>query len=134
MFVTQFERTPRVQFSSDLPSRAKQAFKDQCDINAIMRRYERTGIVEHAKRYAGSYGDFTGAADYQEALQRVAEADEAFMSLPASIRKRFNNSPGEYFDFATDPANRDELIEMKLLDAEKREENQLSEPEIQTKI
>lgn len=134
MFKTQFERCERVVYFSDKPSMAKQSFKEQCDINAIMKRYEKTGIVEHAKRYGASYGDFTGADDYQDALAKVAAADEAFMSLPASIRKRFNNNPGDYFDFANDPANRNELIDMKLLDAEKIEENQISEPEIQTKI
>jgi len=133
-FTTQFERCDRVQFSSDKPSMAKQAFRDQCDINNIMKRYEKTGIVEHAKRFSGNYGDFTGAEDYQDALAKVAAADEAFMSLPASIRKRFNNNPGDYFDFANDPANRNELIDLKLLDAEKVVEKADSEPEIQTKI
>lgn len=134
MFVTQFERTPRVQFSSDKPARTEQSHAKACDINLIMKRYEKTGIIAHAKQYAGHYGDFTGATDYQECIARVQEADEAFMSLPASIRKRFDNDPGLYFDFATNPANHDELVKLGLLQAEMREETPVSEPEIQEKI
>lgn len=131
MFVTQFERTPRVQFVSDKPSLTKQSFRDACDINNIMKRYERTGVLEHRNQYAAQYGDFTGFDDYQASMQKLQEADDAFASLPAKIRERFANHPGVYFDFANNPANRDELIKMGLLSAEKLEENQVSEPEIQ---
>lgn len=133
MFKTQFERCERVYYSSDKPSLAKQSFKKECDVNHIMKKYEKTGVIEHAARYAGSYGDFTGADDYQDAVAKLAAADEAFMSLPASIRKRFNNSAGEYFDFVKNPANLAEMRELGLANklANKLEENNVSEPEIQ---
>lgn len=132
MFTTQFDRCDRVQYSSDKPSRAKQSFKNECDINHIMKKYEKTGVVEHAARYAGEYGDFTGASDYQEAIEKLQAADEAFMSLPATIRKRFDNSAGKYFDFVQNPANLAEMRELGL--AVKLEENNNSEPKIQKEI
>ena len=85
-----------------------------CDINNIMARYERDGVVTHVNRYQGQYGDFTGAVDYQSALHLVYDAQDCFMSLPANIRKKFDNDPGQFFDFVSDPANADAMIEMGL--------------------
>lgn len=128
MFTTQFDRCPRVQFVPEGVSLTKQSFKDSCDINLIMKRYEKTGVLEHSNRFGSQYGDFTGFDDYQEAQQRLIDADEAFMSLPSKIRERFDNHPGLYFDFATNPDNKDELMEMGLLP---KPEAPVSEPEIQ---
>lgn len=95
-------------------SLTKQSFKDETDINGIMRRYQETGLIEHVKKYEGRYGDFSGIPDYQTALQKVIDAQEMFNSLPSSIRNRFQNDPGEFLAFATDPKNADALIEMGL--------------------
>ena len=54
-------------------SRAKQSFKDECDINVIVERfgigYEMpTGVV------APVYGDFTQAGDFRSAMDAVVAA------------------------------------------------------------
>lgn len=134
MFKTQFDRCERVQYSSDKPTLTEQSHKHACDINNIMKKYERTRVLEHQNRYSAQYGDFTSYDDYQSALQRISDANDAFMSLPADLRKRFHNNPGHYFDFVTDPANQEELVSLGLLPAQKREETPVSEPEIQEKI
>lgn len=85
-----------------------------CDINNIMARYERDGVITHVNRYQGHYGDFTGVVDYQTALHLVQDAEDCFMSLPAHIRKKFDNDPGQFLDFVSDPANADAMIEMGL--------------------
>lgn len=99
-------------------SRTKQGFRDECDINVIMKRYERDGIVQHLNRYGGDYGNFVYVQDYQTSLNQVLEAREMFDSLPASVRSRFANDAGAFLRFATDEANRDELRRMGLLKAE----------------
>ena len=86
----------------------------ECDINNIMSRYERDGILPHVNQYQGQYGDFTGVVDYQTALHLVQDAEDCFMSLPANIRKRFDNDPGQFFDFVSKPANVDEMISLGL--------------------
>ena len=59
-------------------------------------------------------GDFTAAPNYQESLNLMIEARESFMQLPAKIRSRFQNDPGQFVDFTSDPANSEELRKMGL--------------------
>jgi phage internal scaffolding protein len=98
----------------DGPSMTKQAFQAECDINNIMKRYEKTGIIDHLNKYGGRFGDFTGAVDFQTAQNIVIDAQKMFMDIPASIRAQFENDPGKFIQFATDPANLDKLREMGL--------------------
>ena len=37
-----------------------------------------------------------------------------FLDLPAKVRDRFKNDPGQFLEFATDPSNVDELVKMGL--------------------
>lgn len=108
-------RRPRVQFATTGHSRAKQAFKDECDVNTIMRRFEQTGVIEHVNRYQGSYGDFTEVPEnYQAAVNQVIAAQDMFMSLPAKVRARFANDPGNFLAFVEDPNNADEMVSLGL--------------------
>lgn len=100
----------------DDPSLAQQNFKDECDINVIVRRFGVTGQLPSNVRMP-SYGDFTGVTDYQSALNSVLAARDSFMSLPAEVRSRFSNDPALFVDFCSDPANRDEALKLGLIDA-----------------
>jgi len=95
-------------------SRTQQHLAAETDVNAIMRKYEKTGVLTHVARYAGEYGDFSGVPDYQTGLNMVMAADEMFSSLPARIRDRFNNDPARFIAFATDAKNLEELQKMGL--------------------
>lgn len=128
-FVTAYGKKKKVTVSfvdSDgvpLPSMTKQAFKDQCDIHRIIKQYDTTGLIQHVNRSTAAYGDFTEVNEYQESLNRVIAAQGAFDALPAAIRKRFGNDPGEFFEFATNPENRDELAKLGLAHAPKTAES-----------
>lgn len=105
----------RVVFQTVGPSMARQSAKDECDINLIMKRHEKTGIIEHLNVHGGDYGDFTDVPqDYQSALNQVLLADQMFSSLPARLRSRFQNNPGEFIAFVEDERNRQELVELGL--------------------
>lgn len=108
--------------ASEGPGRTKQAFKAECDINTIMKRYEKTGIVDHVARFGGRYGDYLGAVDYHTAMNEVTKAQEMFLSLPARVRARFGNDPGQFVEFALNPENLDELRELGLAPPREREE------------
>lgn len=95
-------------------SRTKQSFAKECDINHIMSRYEKTGLIAHVNRVQGQYGDFAGPPDYQEAMNMVVRAGDMFMSLPAKVRARFGNDPGEFLAFVTDAANAEEVVKLGL--------------------
>ena len=97
-----------------LPTPTQQHAKAECDINNILKQYDRTGLITHINSAKAQYGDFTEVNEYQESLNRVMMAQEAFMELPSAIRKQFENDPGQFFEFATNPENQDAMVEMGL--------------------
>lgn len=100
---------------TDRTERTKQSFKDQCDINKIIRQYVRSGVVQHLSDSLGGYGDVSEIGDYREALHRVMEAERVFGALPADIRAHFGNDPAALLDAYTDPSRVGELRELGLL-------------------
>lgn len=92
-----------------------QSFKDECDINFIMKKYQKTGLLDHVNQYQGHYGDFSEAPDYHTALNKMNEAQEMFLTVPSSIREIFNNDPGEFLEFVLDSDNEQEMRELGLL-------------------
>lgn len=101
------------------PSMTKQSFAAECDINNILRQYKKTGMISHINAQAskGMYLDLPAEVDFQTALNTVIRAEEAFDTLPARLRARFNNDPAEFLIFSTDPRNQKELIELGLAQA-----------------
>lgn len=98
----------RVRCEDD--SRTKQSFKEDCDINLILEKASRTGMVSHLSKYGAQYGDFVDV-DFESMLNTVAEANTLFAELPAEVRREFGNSQQKFFDFVNDPANKDDLHE-----------------------
>ncbi len=107
---------PRVQVHFEGNGRTKQADKDSCDINVIMAKYMKTGLISHAAKYAGEYG-FAPAVNFHEAMNIVTRGEQMFAELPAKVRDRFLNDPGRFLEFVQDEKNREEMVEMGLLDA-----------------
>lgn len=106
----------RVQTMNFEPSLANQSFKDECDINNIMRKHGHDPVAFNTlTRKGGVYGDFSEISDYQGMLQKVADAQDAFSSLPSALRERFRNSPGELIEFLQNPQNYDEGVKLGLL-------------------
>lgn len=99
----------------ELPSMTKQSFRDECDINTIMRRYETTGEITHLNRRNPEYGDFTDVKTFHEAMNIVQTANQAFSDLPASVRDRFGNDPAKMLEFLQNPENVEEAIKLGLL-------------------
>jgi len=113
-FKTIYGEHKRIQLEFHSPSLAKQSFKDECDINRILIKFQKTGLLEHVNRYAGRYEDLGDVVDYQTAMIRVLEAQEAFESLPSSLRSRFDNDPAQFLDFVSNPNNADEMVALGL--------------------
>jgi phage internal scaffolding protein len=97
------------------PSLAQQQFKDECDINTILERFNVTGQLPVGPLQP-RFGDFSGITDYQTALNAVLDAQDAFDSLPARVRERFANDPAAFVDFCLDAANRDEMKALGLIE------------------
>jgi len=99
--------------------RTKQSMKDECDINQIMKKFEKTGILPDMIKTNPQYGDFSEPIEYRDSLELVRHAAEQFQALSAKVRARFNNDPEVFLDFATNPANAEEMVTLGL--ATKRE-------------
>lgn len=102
-----------------LPSMTQQHFKDECDINNIIARYEATGLLTDPLQSSGrmyEFGDYSAVQDYQDSLNCVIAAREMFDSLPSKIRERFNYDPARLLQFLGDDSNRDEAIRLGLVD------------------
>ena len=95
-------------------SLTQQHFKDECDINNILRQFNVTGLLPE-NTLSPRYGDFTGISDYHSALNQVIAAEDEFMRLPANIRARFNNDPAQLIDFLEKSDNKDEAIKLGLV-------------------
>lgn len=115
-FRTRFDKRVRVTSNTHGESRAKQSFRDECDMNNILKKYHKTGVLPIA-RSAGQYGDFSEVSDYQAALNKVMNAQNAFMDLPSRVRAEFDNDPGRFLQFATDPKNAQRMIDLGLATA-----------------
>jgi len=94
------------------PGQTRQADKESCDINVILSRFERSGVLPELIKKDARYGDFSDVPSYQESLDLVAMARAQFDALDAKVRDRFANDPTRMLEFVNDPANREEMIRL----------------------
>lgn len=99
-------------------SRTHQSFKDECDINRIMSRYMKTGVIDHMRSGELQYGDVSSSIDYHHAMNVIIAANDVFEALPAQVRKRFDNDPAQMLAFVEDPENLSEARELGLVSPE----------------
>lgn len=101
-------------------TRTVQAAKKECDINQIMSNWKRTGVISHGQSRIPQYEDLTGVPiDYHTSMNELLAADEAFMALPAAVRKAFGNDPGQLLDKFEEPATQKILGDAGLLNPKK---------------
>ena len=91
----------------------EQAQAQSTDINFILRKYQKTGTLEHAKQYQGQYDDVS-VQDFTQAMNMVTEAQQMFDELPSSVRT-LTKSPQGFLEFTQNPENKDQMIEMGLI-------------------
>jgi len=108
----------RYVFETFPVSMTHQSEAPACDINAIMLKWQKTGVVEHRNTFESQYGDFTKLpASYHESMNAVLAAGDMFDKLPSSVRKKFANDPGNFIEFVSDPSNASEMVKMGLATA-----------------
>lgn len=108
----------RLQIQFEGQGLTHQSFKDECDINTIMGRYLKTGVLpENLTQREAQYLDVSDI-DFQAAAELVAGAKSLFEQLPSSIRNRFENDPAKLLAFTSDENNRREAAELGLLGPE----------------
>lgn len=96
------------------PTRAQQQFKEDTDINTLVERYHLTGEIPQNIRVPLP-PEFIEATDYQQAQNLLIEADQAFMAMPANVRKEFDNDPARFLEFVHDDRNRDRAQQLGIV-------------------
>lgn len=95
--------------------RTKSEFAKDCDINLIMARYKKTGLLpESARAAAAQYGDFSELPTFAEMQERTMAANELFAALPATVRKQFDNDPGQFLAAADTKEGRELMVKLGL--------------------
>jgi phage internal scaffolding protein len=120
VFRTGYSPHMAVQFQTSGLSRTKQSFKNECDVNNILKNYNKTGILPEGN--PGEYRELDGS-DYQDYMNTIAGAQSHFNDLPSAIRKRFENDPSKFLSFVHDDKNIAEAQNLGLL----RDDYQLPE-------
>lgn len=97
-------------------SLTNQADMDAADVNKIMAKYEKTGVLIDplGVMREPTYGDFTEVKNYHEMMIAVRNVERAFATQPAKIKNRFNNNPQELIDFLENRDNDEEAIKLGL--------------------
>lgn len=120
----------RVYTINNEESRTQQQFKDDVDVNNIIAKYKKTGQIMHLNRKAGVYADLSNITDYATMVNQTFEAQKAFMTLPAEIRRRFDNDPGKLVAFLQDPKNLEEGIKLGLYEKPKASQAQANNDDL----
>lgn len=92
----------------------KQSFREQCDINFIVKQHASTGLWAHLNPIAATYEDASGAVDLQQSIQAVRDAEAQFYSLPAAVRQAAQNSPVQFLEMLADQEAYDHLVSVGL--------------------
>ena len=101
-------------FVSDEDSMTQQSFKEECDINTILKRFAVTGELPDNVRVP-QYQEFEEVFDFHSAMNVVRASNEAFAAMPAHVRERFSNDPARFVAFTMDENNYDEALKLGIV-------------------
>lgn len=124
--ISEILRQPvRVDFSNS-PSRTKSEFAKEADINTIVRKAKKTGVLPSGTRQP-MYGDFSNSYSFYKQQNAIAQANAEFMELPSDLRAKFGNNVANLLDYLQDPENKAEAIELGLIAQPETEQPIVSE-------
>lgn len=115
---SRFDRPQVSGLTCEDESLTQQQFKDECDIDCILRRYDQTGVLVDplSERRLAQFGDFSNLPSFAEYQNRLAEVSEYFMSLPPEVRSNFANDVGTFIEAIGNPDNESKLVELGILE------------------
>ena len=83
------------------------------EIKKMVADAESRGLLRASVKFEGEMDDFPNY-DFQDAQYKMAYAQSMFESLPSGIRAKFENNPAKFMDFANNPNNAQEMVQMGL--------------------
>lgn len=85
-----------------------------CDINRMMEKATRTGVVPVNARQ-GIFADVSSINEYHFMLNTIRNAESGFLTLPVGVRDRFRHDPANLLAFLDDPRNAKEAESLGLV-------------------
>lgn len=99
------KRANRKKLACKDVSLTDQSFAKQANINNIVAKYQKTGILGNGEVGYLKYGDVSQTPSLEAAFEAVFRATEAFNCLPATIRKLLDNDPSQLEIWLSDEKN-----------------------------
>lgn len=94
-FYTSFNRPPRVASHAGGKSMTQQQFAQECDINYIVKRAQRTGTIPALPTQEMLFGTLSEDT-FKQRMDQMAEIKSYFECLPSEIRLHYHNSVNEF--------------------------------------
>lgn len=113
-FITKYKNHKKVTQIFKKPSKTDLSQQKETDINHIMRKFQKTGVLTHVTSAIPTFGDVSNLGDYQSCLEQIYKAQGLFEQMPAKTRERFSNDPGQFLDFMSKSENIEEAIKLGL--------------------
>ncbi|AXL14585.1 internal scaffolding protein [Microviridae sp.] len=105
------KKRPKISFKKST-SLTEQHHGETVKIHNIIKQHQTTGFVSHVASRPPQYADMVTAPDFYQAQCIIANASSMFEEIPAQIRKSFDNDPGQFLDFISNPENKQQMDEL----------------------
>lgn len=115
---------------SNLPDLCRQSERDSCDINLIIKQFDRQQLAA-LDAMPRRFMDVSEVGTLQEQLSRLAEVGQYFAQLPADVREEFDNSEMVFLEAIGDPDFEKSLAEFGVKVEKKKEEGVTPPPPAQ---
>ena len=102
-------RKNRLQSQQGGESLTQQSFQREVDINTIMSKYQKTGVVNHIALHSLNYADVT-APDFKTAMDIVTQTTQMFEQLPSTVRREFDHDPVNFLEAVQNPTEHQEVL------------------------
>lgn len=112
---SRFNLPPRPKTIVEGTSMTLQSAADECDINKMIARFQKTGSyhgIANQPAVKPQFGDFSDVPSFETAHQIIIDATDHFASLPSVVRDRFGNNPAKMLEFMALPENYDEAVKL----------------------
>lgn len=109
------------------PVLTDQSWLKSQDINNIMKKYQKTGVLPETRAHLAQYLDVSEVPSLEDAHDMVMEARSMFMELPSDVRKLMDNDPTKLYDYCKDPKNQEFLIKRGVLDKIETQRQEVAE-------
>lgn len=110
----------RVQIKCDDKSLTDQSSKKMCDINLIMKQYQKTGLLPQFNSKLGQYLDISDVVSFEDAHSIIQMGKELFYELPSEVRKMMDHDPSKLESFISNEANYEICLKHGLVEAKKQ--------------